>query len=719
MLSNASHDTVKTLLALQVADVYSKNDPQQSQVYINQARSFAKAANFWKGEIRATIAESELLSSQGKDQEAINTLIKSLEANQQRKGTDKFAMDLYNSLGISYYAMSNYEKSLESLSAGMKIAENLKDDVYIGKFSSNLGVIYDEQGNYTKALKSYFKGLRVAEAHQDNKAKVDVLINISTIYFQQQNLKLAIENAKKALDLLKTKVKDEIGEVTCLGNLAEFYFFEAKYTQALKYAEESKEIAQRITDKMGLVTAYRVIGQIKTKRKKYHEALRYYGIGRDMSIEINDKQGASNLEREIALIHSEMKAYDTALKYARKSLSDAKEIGAAEETKKGLQALSTIFKAKGDIDSSYHYYQKYVKLKDKLFGDKNAREIASVRAEFDLEKKQNKIDLLTKDNDLKEARNQRHQIVRNVFIIGFIVILIISFMLYRNILQKQRTNQLLQNKNEEINRKNIKINAQHEAITSSINYAQRIQKAILPLEEQIANMVDEYFIYNKPRDIVSGDFYWVVEHQGKFFFSVIDCTGHGVPGAFMSMLGNTALTNIVLQQGITKPHEILNHLSKDIDFILQQHVTQNSDSMDMALCMVDYENNILEYAGANNPMICIQNGQMNVVKADRMPIGKEQIDMARSYTLHTIDISVPTVVYLFSDGYQDQFGGKDGKKFRSGRLRQLLMDIHRQPLTKQRMLLEQNMDEWMEQGDKVQVDDMLIMGVKFRGKSQV
>ncbi|WP_299457122.1 tetratricopeptide repeat protein [uncultured Microscilla sp.] len=717
--SNASHDTTKTFIALKIAKTYIKTDQKQAQEYINKARVLAENADFLEGQINTLITEAKLFSTQGKIQKSVEIINKGFDLIKQKKGTERQAMVLYNVLGVYYYAMSNYKKSLENLLAGLAIAEKLKDDVYIGKFSSNVGVIYDEQGNYPKALKSYFKGLKVAEAHQQYKSKVDVLTNISTIYFQQQKLKLAIENAQKALHLLKTKVKNEVGEVICLGNLAEFYFYEGKYSKALEYAQKSKEIAQRITDKMGLVTAYKVIGQVKTKRKQYREALRYYGIGRDMSIEINDKQGTSNMEREIALIHSEMKAYETALEYARKSLKRAQEIGAAKEIKKGLEALSEIFKAQGNIDSSYYYYRAYVKQKDKLFGDKNAREIATIRAEFDLEKKQAEINLLTKDNALKEAKNQRAQIVRNLFIGGFIVILIIAFIMYRNILQKQRNNQLLQNKNEEINRKNIQINAQNEAITSSINYAQRIQKAILPLDEQIAKLADEYFIYNKPRDIVSGDFYWVVEYQNKFFFSVIDCTGHGVPGAFMSMLGNTSLTNIVLQQGITKPHEILNQLSKEIDFILQQHVTQNSDSMDMALCMVDFDKGILEYAGANNPMLCIQNGEMNLVKADRMPIGKEQIDMARSYTLHTIDISVPTVVYLFSDGYQDQFGGKDGKKFRSRRLRQLIMDIHRYPLTKQRALLDESLTTWMEDGDKVQVDDILIMGVKFNGKSQI
>ena len=716
-LSNASNDTTKVLILAELGVVYSKIDKKQSKKHIERARQLSYRLGFVNGELAAMRAEAKLYFSQSKISEAIQLLNKALKMSKD-KGRVKWSMQFYNSLGENYYAISDYDNSLKNLQRGLTIAEETKDSVFLAKFTSNIGVIYDEQGNYVQALNSYFKGLKIAEAQEEWNVQVNILINISTIYYQQQNLKFAIQHANDALTLLKSpKVIDKVGEVTCLGNLADFYFAQKDYSKSLNYAKQSLGIAKDIDDKIGLATAYKVIGQIKEARNKLTETLRYYGKALTISQQVDDKQGIVAIEREMAKTYKRLKAYPKALKFARKSLNNAKEIGAAKEVKNGYEVLSGIYEAMDKTDSAFYFYKKYVDKKDQLLSAKSARDQANIRGNFQLEKKEAKIILLTKENDLKAANTERHRIVRNFLIAGFIGVFILAFILYRNNLQKQRTNQLLQNKNDEINRKNTKINAQHEAITSSINYAQRIQQAILPPMETIQDKLPQSFIFFKPRDIVSGDFYWFVEHDDKYFFSVIDCTGHGVPGAFMSMLGNTALTNIVLQQGVTKPHEILNHLSKEIDFILQQHVTNNTDSMDMALCVVDIKNNTLEYAGANNPMVCIQNGEMNLIKADRMPIGKEQVDMGRSYTLHTVDISEPTVVYLFSDGYQDQFGGIDGKKFRSARLRELLMNIHHYPLPKQEKLLEQNMENWMDKGERVQIDDMLIMGVRLEGSN--
>jgi len=713
-LSKAKVDTSKVLIMLSLSQKYLQEDPKKATQYINETLTFTRKIKFKKGEMRALMRQSDLYVRQNKLKKAITVLEQAAAINK----TENYAREglwIFNKLGKIYYAQSDYNNALKNFKQALDVAVetgNLDDaSVYI----SNIGVIYDEQGDYVRALKSYFRGLKLAEENNQQDIKVTNLINISTIYNQQNNTKLAIQYALDALNLLNGKVKQNIDKVTCLGNLADFYFKDKKYDKSMEYANRSLELAQKVDDKLGVVYAYRAIGKVKVTEKKLPEALLYYNKALKTSKAIGDKQAAMTVERELAYTYQVLKDFDKALKFARNSVKDAEAIGAAQDIKNGYKALSDIFAADKQVDSSYHYYKKFTALKDKLFGEKNSWELNNIRAEYDLEKKETQIKLLTKDTALAEAKVKRQRIIQYFFIAGFLAVFFIAFVLYRNNLQKQRANQLLQNKNDEIFQKNIQINAQNEAITSSINYAQRIQKAILPLEDHIASTVADYFVFNRPRDIVSGDFYWFIEHQNKYFFSVIDCTGHGVPGAFMSMLGNTALTNIVLQQGISEPHKILNQLSKEVDFLLQQHVTQNSDSMDMALCAVDLQKKTLEYAGANNPIICIQNDEMEVVKADRMPIGKEQVDMNRSYTLHTIDISIPTTVYLYTDGCQDQFGGPEGKKFKSSRLRELLFENHALPMPEQKQLIAQAMDDWMAVENRSQVDDMLIMGVKLKG----
>lgn len=717
-LSKADADTSKVLILIQLGIELAQTDKQKAYEYLKNARKLSQQIDFLRGEILAITQTGRLFTGKSEVKKAIKLLEEGVLLAEKADIPDE-EMQLFNMLGATYYSISDYDNSLKYFSKGLKVAEKSKNLVYQGMFVSNIGVIYDEQGSYPQALNFYFKGLRLAESQNDQETKVAILINISTIYSQQKNYKFAIQKTNEALALIKPDMKEALSsQLICYGNLADFYFEKKNsakqqdYDKSLNYAQQSLTIAEKIKDQLGIVNAYRAIGKVKKAENDFQGALKEFDKALAISKSINDKQGALTVEREMAYTYTKLKNVKKALTYAQSSLNDALKIGAAKDVKDGYKILSDVYLASDQIDSSFYYYKKFTQLKDSLSGEKIARDFANIRAGFELEKKEAQIILLKKDSDLKAANVKRQRIIRNFFIAGFVIILILAFVLYRSNLQKQRSNQLLQNKNEEINRKNVQINAQNEAITSSINYAQRIQKAILPLEERIASVVEDHFIFHKPKDIVSGDFYWFIEYQDKYFISVVDCTGHGVPGAFMSMLGNTSLTNIVLQQGITKPHEILNQLSKEVDFILQQHVTQNTDSMDMAMCVIDPQNKVLEYAGANNPLIYIQDNTMNLIKADRMPIGKEQIDMAKSYTLHTIDICEPTTVYMFSDGFQDQFGGKDGKKFRSSKLRELLNNIHHHPMDVQKIMLEQTMNAWMGDGEKSQIDDMLIMGIK-------
>ncbi len=247
-------------------------------------------------------------------------------------------------------------------------------------------------------------------------------------------------------------------------------------------------------------------------------------------------------------------------------------------------------------------------------------------------------------------------------------------------------------------------------VTASINYAKRIQEAFLPEMASIQKCLPQSFVLFKPRDIVSGDFYWFNELKGKIYLSVLDCTGHGVPGAFMSMIGNELLNEAVNRIGLQKPHEILSHMHTGIRKDLRQYETENRDGMDMTLCVIDKGNSLLEFAGANNPLVYIQNEEMTVIRGDKYSIGGEQREIQRVYTTHSVDIFTPTTFYLYTDGYQDQFGGKDGRKFMSQKFRKLLHIIHEQPMAEQKAVLEKTLNKWMK--NHKQVDDVLVVGVK-------
>lgn len=276
-------------------------------------------------------------------------------------------------------------------------------------------------------------------------------------------------------------------------------------------------------------------------------------------------------------------------------------------------------------------------------------------------------------------------------------------------------NMVLQDTHTALTQAYSEIHKKNESLMASINYAQTIQGAMLSLQKQVTDLLGEhkFFILFKPRDIVSGDFYYVEEVEGKIVIAAIDCTGHGVPGALMSMIGFEIMNDIVKVRKETRANKILDRLHLHIVRGLKQNKTNNRDGMDVTLAVIDKTNNTLEYAGAKNPFLYIQAEEIHLIKGDKWSIGGYQLRQRKRFTSHTIDISVPTTFYLFSDGYQDQFGGKKNKKFMLKHLKKLCFDIRSEEMVEQKEILEQTLDFWIQQGNEQQIDDVLIMGVKI------
>ncbi|EAY25713.1 stage II sporulation protein E (SpoIIE) [Microscilla marina ATCC 23134] len=276
---------------------------------------------------------------------------------------------------------------------------------------------------------------------------------------------------------------------------------------------------------------------------------------------------------------------------------------------------------------------------------------------------------------------------------------------------EEKNNQLVEN-HDLISRTHDLLNKAYKSIQASIQSGLRIQKAVLPFEERMRKALPKHFVFFRPRDVVSGDFYWFEEVRQQQFLVAADCTGHGIPGAFMTMLCTQALNDIIMRRGVYSPERVLNALDQLLPKILKTNQTSVRDGMDIVLCVIDPQARLLCYAGAMNPLLYIQDNEMTVIKGTRYGInghrkGGERIQFA----LHTIDISTPTMIYMFSDGIQDQFGGEQGKKFSSKRLRNLLMELHALPIDEQKQQLAQAVDQW--QGDLHQIDDMLLIGARL------
>ncbi len=294
-------------------------------------------------------------------------------------------------------------------------------------------------------------------------------------------------------------------------------------------------------------------------------------------------------------------------------------------------------------------------------------------------------------------------------LLGLVVIVLLVFFIRFRERQLQKKNKLLE---EKVRDRTAEIAAQKEEITSSIEYASRIQMAMLPMEDHFKTFFSDYFIIFMPRDIVSGDFYWIGEGDDNVFFTVADCTGHGVPGAFMSTLGISTLNEIIANNDDLHANTILKVMREKIKTSLHQTGKEGeaADGMDLAFCVMSKDKKTLQYSGAYNPLFIFQRGKMKEYKADRMPIGIHYGER-ESFTNHDIKIRKGDTLYIFSDGLSDQFGGPNGSKYKISNLKKLLLGIHGRPMADQRKLIEKEFEKW--RGSNEQVDDITMIGLKI------
>ncbi len=282
------------------------------------------------------------------------------------------------------------------------------------------------------------------------------------------------------------------------------------------------------------------------------------------------------------------------------------------------------------------------------------------------------------------------------------------------IIEKKILEEKVRERTAEVVEKNIELDEKNKDITASIRYAKRIQDAILPPNDYVKTYLPKTFILFKPKDIVSGDFYWLQDKKDQILFAAVDCTGHGVPGAFMSIVGHNAIDQIVAEQGLTKPSEILDALNKSVSDTLRQSNSEDNsvkDGMDLSLCAFNRRTNMMEYAGAFNPFWMIRNGEFIEIKGDKFPIGNLKKGENKKFTNHSIPLQVGDTIYVFSDGFADQFGGPLGKKYKYSAFRNLLLQIQHLPMEEQGELLDQAIEDW--KGNLEQVDDILVIGTRL------
>ena len=668
LLDNASGKE-KIILLNRIADKYLNKNPEKSLEFIKDAIQTAKDLDEKILGAESIALLGKFYQAQGKYDKAINSYIIANEAYQNCENFEGQA-NMYNMIGILQYHTGVYDQALESYRQSLKISEkkNLKEISV--KALNNIGVVYDELQEYDKAMEYYNKALDINKILKDNKGIAASYNNLGNCYSYTKEYDKAIEYFQKSIEL-KIITSDTKGQANSFFNIACIYFENENYTNALEFYNMCREIEESNKFKEGLANTYLYIGYTYFKSEKYDKAKEFFN----------------------------------------KSLSLADSLELLPAQANSFVALSELYYSMKQFEQAFDYYKQYTSRKQEIMNEEKHKQIMELETKYQVEKKEQEIEFYA-------SEVKRQKLIITLASIGIFLLIVFLINLFIQIRQKKKVNKKLQVYNAEIEAQKKKVELHRDLIeeqkieiTSSIEYAKRIQSAVLPSQELTQKLLNEYFIIYKPKDIVSGDFYWVDEREGILYIAAVDCTGHGVPGAFMSMIGNILLNEIFNQIRLTKPSDILKRLNKFVKISLRQEDGQmeNLDGMDIAFCAIDKRKNILSFSGANRNLYLMRNGELSIFDGDRTSIAGIT-PLSLEFKNHEAPLFAGDALYLFSDGFPDQFGGTKGKKFLNKNLKAKISSIHHLPMEAQKEELLKTLTEW--KGEYPQVDDILVMGVR-------
>ncbi len=596
---------------------------------------------------------------------------------------------------MAQHALGDYTQALQRAWQALELFEQTKERMGIARTHHQIGVIYTYQNSYERAIEYFFKANTLFHALGDERWLADNNHQIGVLYYQQKDPNKALVYYRDALNL-RQKMAAWDDMAASLTEMGRIFYDLAQYDKALLYHHRAIKLREARYDHMGIATNFRHLAYLYRQRGDFDSA--QYALRRAQHF----ADSLQNRRERLALYLEAAKLYEQ----------------------------------QNRIEEALAAQKAYIALKDTLFDLEKTEQIFRMQTEYQTLRQQEENELLREQNEQSTVRLKRQSVAFAIVLSALCFVGILGFLYWRNGRRMRRINRVLNRQKQEIELQTNTIELQNREILrksghieSSLNYAKRIQTATLPKIEDLRRVLD-CFVFYKPRDIVSGDFYWYVDlkpkpvyekmteahdakptfkglSNSKIVLAAVDCTGHGVPGAFMSMLGEQMLEKIVVETQVTEPGLVLDMLHRDIRKTLRQEQTNNRDGMDIALCVLDTQAGKLWFAGAKNPIYYIQNNELHTLKGDKMSIGGRG---EMRYATHEVLIDQPTVFYLFSDGFKDQFGGEQGRKFGPVRFRDLLLSIHKLPMEVQKQRLNDTFMQWMEQAHERQTDDVLVVG---------
>ncbi len=634
------------------------------------------------------------------------------QANKLAAGSDnqRLLAFSYNTIGSAYNYVGNNDSAVYYHQQALTIQENIHDDLGTGRSLTNIGIAYTSSGLNDKAIKCFLEA-------EKKFLKVKFDIGLSKLYNSMGSLFYNINDFNNSIIYYKKgiaiseKLDDVVLNYSLKINLANVYGSINKPNEALALYKESYSAVKADSNYSDLIMVCNNMCHEYLDLKNFALAKRYSDEALTLikNYDIEDYLKTTSFSNQADILanagrYAEAVLFvDSALKMLKDSPDFTKEIGLKHQ-------LGKMLYKSGDYHRSYEVLMEALNLKDTLYNKNLKEKLSDINTIHEVEKKESQIQLL---NDAQKQQKTINYLLIGVACVSFVAIIILVSS-YR---RKKKDHEIIQHQKNEVIAKSILIEEKQKEILDSINYAKRIQYALLASDSLLHENLPQHFLYFKPKDVVSGDFYWGTKVTGKsgnenFILVTADSTGHGVPGSIMSMLNISCLNESVNADQLTQPADILNATRKKIITHLSNDGSSEGgkDGMDCSLVCFDFKNKKLIYAAANNPIWIIRNKTFMPLVADRMPVGKHDKDNV-PFKQQEVDLQSGDMVYTLTDGFPDQFGGPKGKKFKYKQLEELLISISHESMDTQKQKLNNVFESW--KGNLEQVDDVCIIGIRI------
>jgi serine phosphatase RsbU (regulator of sigma subunit) len=657
-------DTVRAMTLSEIAFEYRESNPDLSKKYVNEAIALSYKLNYSAGIYDATMEKALLYKYTG-----------------QRDS-------------VEYYLFLAKEKANEINRNTMRVS------VY-----SNLANFYSDEGNNKLALAYYDTVSSLTDRQKDPKRYAYLRVNIATIYSDLKQADSALGYYQEAIQILEKNDPNNINLPIVYNNLGATYLelgdtakAELEFFKVLRLATLAKQIYSR-------ASAYEHLGIITFSKELYDSSFALLHLALTLHRNSHAMFGISSTCNTLGTFFYERHQYDSAIFYLKQGAFAANQIRDLYRLDDYYKTLSLSYEKLGKLDSALHYQRKAETVKDSLYNLNKSNVVSEAATAAQNDRRKHEIELLN------EAASRKAILMYAIVAISVLVLLLLVIAVNRYRVKK-KSNDLLEKRNDEIENQKSIIEEKNKDITDSIRYAQRIQNAILPTTEKMKDVFPESWCCFIPKDIVSGDFYFFEKSGDYSLFAVVDCTGHGVPGALLSVVGHNLLSKAITDLNLTMPDQILTFMNSEINHLFRNNRSQTGikDGMDIAICTYHAPSQTAYFSGALNSLYHFRNGICTVYKPDKIALGTESIIPAQ-FTRHTIPLNQGDQIVLFSDGYADQFGGSTGKKLKYKPFRELLQSVISNKMDQQGAELEIAFEKWKLNYE--QVDDVCVASVKI------